>query len=286
MRTVWKGYLKVSLVTIPIKMYNAISTRTKIRFNLLHQQCNSRIKQQNYCPDCRRAVENSELVRGYEYGREMYVLLTDEEIESARKERTDSVEVLKFVEADRIQPIYYSNSHYLIPDGKIGMEAFALFHRAMKETNKAALAKVVIRNKEQLLSIRPYNGAMVAYTLHYPSEIQDVKAIQEERAVEQYEVDKNSLAMSKAIIDNLTGDFAPSELVDEYSDILMGIIRAKAAGQEITVEAAPERARMINLMEALEESVRKTEQAPRKEMAAAGKRTRKTEKKGRKPGAA
>jgi DNA end-binding protein Ku len=286
MRTVWKGYLKVSLVTIPIKMYNAISTRNKIRFHLLHQECNSRIKQQNYCPNCARVVENSELVRGYEYGKDMYVLVTDDEIEQARKESTDSVEVLKFVEADQIQPIYYANSHYLVPDGKIGIEAFALFHRAMTATNKAALAKVVIRNREQLLSIRPYNGALIAYTLHYPAEIQDIKAIQEGQAIERYEVDKNGLAMSKTIIENLTGDFVPSELVDEYSDVLMGIIKAKAEGEEITVEAAPERAKVINLMEALEESVRKTQQTPKKEMAAAGKRTRKTEKKGRKPGAA
>ena len=286
MRTVWKGYLKVSLVTIPIKMYNAITTRSKIRFHLLHQECNSRIKQQNYCPSCGRVVDNSELVRGYEYGKDMYVLMTDEEIEQARKERTDSVEVLKFVEADRIQPIYYSNSHYLVPDGKIGLEAFALFHRAMEDTNKAALAKVVIRNKEQLLTIRPYNGALIAYTLHYHSEIQDITAIQEGQAVERYEVDQKGLAMSKTIIENLTGDFSPSEIVDEYSDFLMGIIKAKAEGEKIAVEPAPERAKVINLMEALEESVRKTQQPPRKEMAAAGKRTGKTEKKGRKPGAA
>lgn len=149
MKTIWKGHLKVSLVSIPIKMYNATTRGKSIRFHMLHDKCNSRIRQENVCPQCERQVSNDEIVKGYEYGKDMYVVVSEEEIQKAQKERTDAIEIVKFVDSDQVPPIYFYDSHFLVPDGKTGSESFAVFHKAMVDTGKIGLAKVVLRDHPQ-----------------------------------------------------------------------------------------------------------------------------------------
>jgi DNA end-binding protein Ku len=285
MKPIWKGYLKFSLVMIPIKMYNAVSKRRPVPFHLLHGECKTRIKQQNVCPTCDKTLTDEETIRGYEYGKDMYVIVTDEDIEKVRKESTEAIEIGKFIDQNQIQPIYYSDSHYLLPDGKVGVDAFALLHRAMLDTKKAALGKVVIRNRENLLSIQPCDGALIAYTLHYPEEVQSVEKIPEEEKVDKVEVDSGSLAMAKTLVQNMSGRFVPEEYRDEYAEALMKIIKAKAEGEEIRVEPRAERAKVISLMEALKKSVKETgtrAEVPKKAMATAGKRVKEAPAKRRK----
>lgn len=280
MRTLWKGYLKISLVTIPVKMYNAVVGSQGIHFNLLHEKCGTRIRQQNYCPNCNQVLSNEEIIKGYRYGKDKYVPVTDEEIEKAKRESTDAIEVIRFVDQEQIPPIYYSDSHYLVPDGKVATEAFALFRQAIGDAGKTALAKVVIRNREYLFSIKPHDGIFIAYTLHYPREIQSVSEIEESEKVSGVKLDKQGLSMATELIGNLSGDFRPEDLVDEYSEALMNIIKAKAEGKEYVVERE-ERKKVVSLMEALKRSVKESRTLPRKEMAVAGKR-KATEKRKRK----
>jgi DNA end-binding protein Ku len=276
MKAVWKGYLKCSLVTMPVKIYNAISSRP-IRFHLLHQECGSPIRQEMVCPLHHRVLTNDEVVRGFQYGKDLHVVVTEADLQKAQKESSDVIQIMKFIDDQEIHPIYYADSHYLVPDGKAGAEAFALVHRVMGEDQKTALAKVVWRNKEQLLAIRPFNGVMIAFTLHFPAEIVGVQKIEEAGEAARMQIDPQGLEMARALVRNLSGAFVPENYSDEYSQTLLEIIKAKAAGQEFKVEPRAERAKVVSLMEALQKSVQETGKAgagelPKKAMAAAGRR--------------
>ena len=282
MKTIWKGYLKISLVSIPIKMYNATTRGSPIKFHLLHDKCNTRIRQQKICPKCDRPVDKDEIVKGYPYGKDMYVVLTDEEIEQAQKEATDFIDIVQFVDWGQISPVYIFDAHFLVPDGKAGAESFAVFHQAMARGGKAAVAKVVLRNKEHLLSIRPQNGVLMAYSLHYPEEVQTAEGLNELEELNKVKVDKNHLEMAETLIENLAGNFDPNAYVDEYTEKIKEMIQAKAEGQEIQVAPEVEKGKVVNFMDALEKSIQKTEEKPKKKMAKAGKKRSQPSKKRKK----
>jgi DNA end-binding protein Ku len=274
MRTIWKGYIKFSLVSIPVKMYTATSRRI-ISFDLLHKDCGTKIKQERLCPHCDKVLSNDELVRGYKYGKDMYVIVTDEDIEAAQKESTDAIEIMQFVDDKGIHPIYYTDSHYLVPDGKAGAEAFALLHKALLDLKKTAVAKVVMRNREYLYAIKPYNGTLIAFTLHFPEEIIAVDKVEEAEDLQKIQVDEKNLNLAKTLVENLSGDFIPEDYQDDYSQTLLKIIQAKAEGEEYHVEARVEGEKVINLMEALQRSVEQAtgkKAPPKKGMARAGQR--------------
>ncbi|HET6490053.1 MAG TPA: Ku protein [Syntrophales bacterium] len=273
MRTEWKGYLKFRLVTIPIKMYGAITAKKTVPFHLLHKTCKSRIRHQNFCPTDHRVVTDEEIIRGYEYGKDMYVIVTDEDIEKAKIESTEVIEVLKMVQDDQIGPIYYSGSHYLAPDGSVAAEAFVLFLRAMEDAGRTALARVVLRNREHLFAIKPYNGVLIAYSLHYPEQIIGMDGIEGLDEVKKVKIDAENVKMARDLIKNMSGDFVPGEFTDQYNHTLMEIIRTKAEGGEIKVTPRVEGAKVINLMDALKKSVQESQARPekaRKGMATAG----------------
>ncbi|MFI5331661.1 MAG: Ku protein [Desulfobaccales bacterium] len=274
MKAVWKGYLKCSLVTIPIKMFNAVA-KNSLQFHLYHQECGSQIRQEMICPVHQRSLTSDEVVRGYQYGKNLHVVITDEDLRRARPESSDTIEVLKFVDARQIDPIYYAAAHYLAPDGQAGAEAFALFYRAMEESGKSALAHVVMHNREHLVNLRPLDGVFAAFTLHYPEEIKGVREIEEAAWTAKLPVDEGNLEMARTIVEHLSGEFAPEQYHDDYTQTLLALIKAKAAGQELKVEPQAERRKVINLMEALKHSVAETAQAsappPKKAMARAGR---------------
>jgi len=273
MRAIWKGYIKFSLVSIPIKMYTATSEKM-LSFDLLHKECGTKIKQERICPRCNKILSNEELVRGYKYGKDLYIVVTDEDLEKARKETTDALEITKFVDENSIHPIYYKDSHYLAPDGKAGAEAFALLHRALLDLRKSAVAKAVMRNREYLFALKPYNGTLIAFTLHYPDEIIAVNKVEEGEVIKEIKVDEKSLKLAKTLVENLSGDFVPEEYTDEYTQTLLKIIKAKAEGEEYKVEAKAEGEKVISLMEALQRSVEasRRREVPKKGMAIAGQR--------------
>jgi DNA end-binding protein Ku len=257
MKPIWKGYLKVSLVTIPVKMYHAVS-RKAIQFHLLHKDCGARIKQEMVCPRHHRTLAPEEVVRGYQYGKDLHVIVTEAELSQARKESTDTVEVLKFVDQAQVNPLYYADAHYLVPDGAAGLEAFAFFLKALAETGKTALARMVMRNREHLLNLRPYDGAFIAFTLHFPEELVDLKQVEKPGETEKVAVNPEGLEMAKTIVAHLSGDFVPEQYPDEYTRTLMGIIRARAEGREIQAEPRAEQEKVVSLMEALKRSVEQT----------------------------
>uniref|UniRef100_A0A7C3ZCQ5 Non-homologous end joining protein Ku n=1 Tax=Desulfobacca acetoxidans TaxID=60893 RepID=A0A7C3ZCQ5_9BACT len=277
MKAIWKGYLKCSLVTIPVKLYHAVIQKTP-RFELLHRECGTKIKQERVCPKCQRPLSQDEIIRGYRYGKDMYVEVTDDDLRRAEKEATDTIEIVRFVDAAQIQPIYYADSHYLAPDGPAGVEALALFLTAMAETGTTALARLVLRNREHLLALRPDNGTLLAFSLHYPAEIVPADSLEELADLKKVTINAEGLALAKTIIQHLRGDFIPQDYHDEYTETLLHLIKAKAAGEEFRVEPQKEVEKVVSLMDALKKSVAAAAgQAapPKKGLVAAAKQPRK-----------
>ena len=255
MRSLWRGSISFGLVNIPVRLYTATEEKS-VRFNLLHRACRTPIKYQKVCPVCDRVVDPGEIVRGYEYDRNRYVIMEEEDFESLPLPTAKQVEILDFVELSEIDPIYYEKSYYLEPE-QGAEKAYALLRRAMKEMGRVAIAKVAIRSRESLACVRVYGRALVMETMFYPDEIRSadrLAGIAEEPALGEREV-----AMAAQLIDNLTEPFDPGKYRDHYREALLAAIDMKIQGEALTPQAAPPAAgKVIDLMEALEASLRAT----------------------------
>lgn len=251
-RPTWKGFLKLSLVNIPIRMYPAARSEA-LSFNQIHKVCNTRIKYDKRCPTCDRSVKSDEIVKGYEYGKEQYVIMDEEDFSKVRLESTKSIQIVQFVNTGEIDPLYYHGSHYLVPDGPVALESFATILKATEETSRIALARVVLSGKEQMVAIRPRDGAFVMSALYYADEIRSLQGIEELETTP--EVNPEELQLAKQLIDAATRPFEPSEFHDNYREALLEIIKAKAEGKEIVEPPEVETGKVINLMEALKSSL-------------------------------
>lgn len=266
MRPIWKGHLTFGLVTIPIKLYTATDAKD-IRFRLLHKSCMTPIQNKRYCPNHEEIVEWNDVVRGFEYAKGKFVPMTDEELANVPLDTAGTVSVSAFVDLAEIDPIYYERSYYLAPD-EGGQKAFRLLHDTLHESSKIAVGKVVIREKEHLVSVRPYNGAMVMATLFYADEVRSAEDIPELPV--QAKVHPNEKKMALQLVEGMASGFDPAQYEDEYREALEKVINAKIEGEPV---AAPERKeeKVVDLMEALRRSL----QATRKERPARpGRRAR------------
>jgi DNA end-binding protein Ku len=247
-RSIWNGVISFGMVSIPVKLYTATETKD-VSFHLLHKECGTRLKQLRWCPYHERAVEWAEIARGYEYARDEHVVMTDEDFEKLPLPSKHTVELSAFVNAQQIDPIYYERTYYLEPDEK-GMKPFALLMRALTEKGLTGIAKIAIRNKEQLCALRPMDGTLVLETLYYPDEIREQPAEIPETKVSEKELD-----MAFTLIELLEEDFDPQKYTDEYREALLKVIEAKLEGQEVAEVAGPRLAKVTDLMSALKASV-------------------------------
>ena len=247
-RSIWNGVISFGMVSIPVKLYTATESKD-VSFRLLHKECGTRLKQLRWCPEHERAVEWDEVVRGYEYGRDEHVIMTEEDFENLPLPSKHTVELSAFVKAEEIDPIYYEKTYYLEPDEK-AVKPFALLMKALREKGLTGIAKIAIRNKEQLCALRASDGALVMETLFYPDEIREYPA-----EVPDVEVNQKELDMAFTLIDLLTEGFDPEKYKDEYREALMQVIEAKLEGVEVEAVAAPRPGKMLDLMSALKASV-------------------------------
>ena len=247
-RSIWNGVISFGMVSIPVKLLTATDSKD-ISFNLLHKECGTRLKQLRWCPTHERAVEWSEIARGYEYAKDEYVIMEDADFEKLPLPSKQTVELAAFVKAEEIDPIYYEKSYYLEPDEK-GVKPFALLMKALKEKQLTGIAKIAIRNKEQLCALRPMNGSLVMETLLYPDEI---RAAPEE--VGDVDVSKKELDMAFTLIDLMTEEFDPQQYKDEYREALMKVIDDKLDGIETEAVAVATPAKVTDIMSALKKSV-------------------------------
>jgi DNA end-binding protein Ku len=254
-RSIWRGAISFGLVNVPVKLYSAVSKKT-VRFNQLHEKDNSRIQMKRFCADEDEEVPFEEIVKGYEISPGRYVVITPEELEGLDPKKTRTIDIEDFVDLDEIDPLYYEHPYYLAPDTGAA-KPYKLLLEALKETNKVAIARVVIRSKEYLTAIRPAGDGdvLTMETMLFADELIDPGDLdelpdQDVRATER-EVD-----MARQLIESLATGFEPGKYRDEYRERVLELIEQKASGQEITVTAEPEEPAVVpDLMAALEASL-------------------------------
>jgi DNA end-binding protein Ku len=251
-RATWKGFLKISLVNIPIKVFPATESSGTISFNQLHAACQTRIQQKRWCPHCDREVPNSEIVKGYEFEKGRYVVLSEDDFGKVRPESTRVIDLVQFADESAIDPIYVDRAYYLAPDGPVASGAFAVMREGMK--GKVGIGKLALYGREYLVAVRPQQRGIVMYTLHHAAEIRSIDAVDELNSVAA-QVKPEEIKLAKQVIGTFEGPLNLSDYRDEYREGLQTIIDAKIAGEEIvapSVEAPP---RVVNLMEALKKSL-------------------------------
>lgn len=253
-RSIGSGAISFGLVSIPVKLYLATSSETP-SFNLLHAECGSRIRQQRFCPVCNKVVEREELIRGYEFAKDQYVKVTDEELKALEGEASQAIEISEFVPLAKVDPIYFERSYYLGPD-KGGEKAYRLLADTMTQVGKVALAKFVLRGKENLVIIRPVQKGLILHTMYFTNEVRNFDEIAKAEAAK---ITGPEINLAVRLIDELSNDeFEPQKYEDEYSQRVLDLVNEKAKGKEVTL-AQPQarRGQVIDLVAALKESLGK-----------------------------
>jgi len=251
-RPTWKGYLKVSLVNIPVKVYPATESSATISFNQLHSECQTRINQKKWCSKCEREISSAEVVKGYEFEKGRWVVVTDEDIAKVRTESTKVINLVQFADDSSIDPMYVDKAYYLVPDGGMAGDAYSVMRDGMQ--GKVGVGKVAIHGRESLVAVKPHKQGLVMYTLHHAAEIRTIDQIDELREV-RGKVGPAEMKLAKQVIESFEGELDLKDYKDEYQEGLRQIIEAKVAGEEIVapVEEAPPK--VVDLMEALRRSL-------------------------------
>ena len=251
-RSIWTGAISFGLVNVPVKLYSAVSKKT-VRFHQLHEADGVRIQMKRYCPADEEEVPYDEIVKGYEISPDRYVVITTDELEGIEPRKTKTIDIEDFVELDEIDPLYYDHPYYLLP-GQGAQKPYKLLAEAMRQANKVAIARVVIRTKEQLVAIRPVGDVLAMASMNFADEVVDPDSF-DEAPGEEVETRKREVEMAQQLIESLTSQFDPSKYHDTYRERVLELIEAKAEGQEIAVQPAEEPAPVPDLMAALEASL-------------------------------
>ncbi|MGH7299058.1 MAG: Ku protein [Candidatus Rokuibacteriota bacterium] len=252
--SIGSGTISFGLVSIPVRLYTAASAGG-VSFNLLHAKCGSRIKQQTFCPVCNEVVERSALVKGYEFQKDQYVRFADEELKALEGLASKVIDIAEFVPLPSVDPIYFEKTYYLGPD-KGGEKPYRLLADAMAKSDRVALATFVMRGKESLVLVRPAQDGLMLHTMYFADEVRDFGEIEKGKSVKLRE---GELQLAERLIDELSHDeFKPEQYQDEYRGRVLELVNSKVEGKEITA-AAPEaqRAQVIDLMDALKQSLAK-----------------------------
>ena len=251
-RSIWTGAISFGLVNVPVKLYSAVSKKS-VRFHQLHESDGVRIQQKRVCPADGEEVPYEDIVKGYEISPDRYVVITPDELEAVEPRKTKTIDIEDFVDLDEIDPLYYDHPYYLLP-GQGAQKPYKLLVTAMKEANKVAIARVVIRSKEQLVAIRPVGEIMAMASMNFADEVVSPDAF-DEAPGEDVETSKREVEMAQQLIDSLTTEFQPEKYHDTYRERVLEMIEAKAEGQEIAVQPSDEPEPVPDLMAALEASL-------------------------------
>ena len=251
-RATWKGFLKVSLVNIPIKVFPATESSGTISFNQLHNECQTRIQQKRWCPSCNKEIPLSDIVKGYEFEKGHYVVMSEDDIEKVRPTSTRVIDLVQFDDVAALDPMYVDRTYYLAPDGQVAADAFAVFREGMK--GKLGIGKLALYGREYLVAVKPHDKGLVMYTLHHAAEIRGTEGI-EELATIPTKVKPQEVQLAKQVIGTFEKKLDLSDYKDEYREGLQKIIDAKIAGEDVVAPAVEMPPKVVNLMEALRKSL-------------------------------
>ena len=252
-RAYWKGYLKLSLVSCPVALFPATSEREKISFHQLNKKTGNRIKYRKVDAETENEVDASDIVKGYEVGKGEYIELEPEELEAVAIESTRTIEIDEFVPKNEIDDLYLNNPYYLVPDGEVGQQAFAVIREAIRKQGMVALGRVVFTSREHVMALEPRGKGLLGVTLRYPYEIRKEEQYFDE--VEDEKIPKDMLELATHIVETKSGHFNPDKFEDHYENALKELLKKKRAGEKIEAPKEREPAKVINLMDALRRSV-------------------------------
>ena len=262
--SVWSGYLTFGLISMPVRLFSG-ARGNHISFNMLHRTDNVRIKQQLWCPQDERVVERSEIVKGYEYRKGEYVILEPEEIKKIEPKTAKAMEILEFVKADDVDPIYFESSYFVTPE-EAGRRPYALLCKALEESKYVAIAKLTMHNREYTVFLRPYKGGMMLHTMYYKEEVRDL----ENFGRPDVELKDAEVKVAHQLIEALAGDWEPEKYHDTFEENLKTLIKARLEGEEVTpVEKPKKLAPVVDLMAALKESLANVPKRPPQRVAEA-----------------
>lgn len=273
MRSLWKGAISFGLVTIPVKLYAATESK-EIKFNYLHKECKTPINYQRFCSACNKQVTTGDIVKGYEYEKGKYIILSDEDFEKLPLDSIKAVQILDFVDLKEIDPVYFMKSYFLAPDN-FGVKAYRLLYQSLLDTGKIAIAKIFLRTKENLATLRIYQNCLMLETMFYPDEVRSPEAVPELK-MDDIIIHENELEMAKNLIYNLTSPFEPSKYTSDYRQKLYQLIEAKIEDNEITEVQKNEETKIVDLMEALKASVKATQDSKKVKNTITSKNKKKT----------
>jgi DNA end-binding protein Ku len=251
-RATWKGYLKISLVNIPIKVFPATESSGSISFNQLHAACQTRIQQKKWCPHCEREVPNTEIVKGFEFEKGRYVIMSDEDLDKVRPESTRVIDLVQFADSASLDPMYVDRTYYLAPDGGVAADAFAVMRDGMR--GKIGIGKLALYGREYLVAVRPFERGIVMHTLHHAAEMRGIDSVEELSSVPA-SVKPEEIKLARQVIQTFEQPLNLADYKDEYRAGLQQIIDAKIAGEEVVATAAEAPPKVVNLMDALRKSL-------------------------------
>jgi DNA end-binding protein Ku len=264
-RPIWRGHLRLALVSCPVALYSAKHERGSIRFNLINPDTGNRIRMVTQDAVTGTELSRRDLVKGYEFKKDTYLLLTDADLDSVKVESSSVMTIEKFVDASSIDPIYYDAAYYVAPDGEAGRDVYAVLRQAIAETGRVALSRVVIGQREKTIALRAVEGGIVAHTLDEQRDINDARPVFGDAA--DIAVDREMVQLAKQLIERQTNRYDPSDLEDRYETRLRAMIEAKLKGEGIETGAAaePDRGNVVDLMAALKKSLAQAEGEPKAE---------------------
>jgi DNA end-binding protein Ku len=262
--SVWSGYLTFGLISMPVRLFSG-ARGNHISFHMLHRDDNTRIKQQLWCPHDERVVERSEIVKGYEYRKGEYVIIEPDEIKKIEPKTAKAMEILEFVKAEEVDPIYFESSYFLVPE-EAGRKPYALLCRALEETDYVAIAKLTMHNREYTVFLRPYEGGLMLHTMYYSEEVRKL----ENFGRPDVELKDAEVKIAHQLIEALAGKFDPEKFHDSFEENLKTLIKARLEGDEVTsVEKPRKPAPVVDLMAALKESLAQLPKKPPQRVAEA-----------------
>ena len=274
-RSIWKGHIRFSLVTIPIRIYSAVDTAQTVRFNQLHKECNGRVGYDKRCKKCNETVSNENIVKGYQYEPDQYAIVGKEDIEKIKLKSTKVIEIEGFVDADEIHTTLYETPYYAGPDGDVAAKTYGLLCAALKDSGKVGVGKVVLRDREDIVTISPHNGGILLQRLRYPKEIKSMKNVP--LVGTDAGTDNEQLKLAKSLVGSMSKKLKDIKLDDKYGDAMRDLIDAKIAGKEI-VAVEEEEKPVVDIMTALKQSIEQAK-SDKKPMVKAGKAKAKAAKK-------
>lgn len=251
MRAIWKGHIRFSLVTIPVRVYNAVDNEQKISFNQLHRDCNGPVGYDKRCKKCNNIVTKEEIVKGYQYEPDQFVIVEQDDLDKVKLKSTKIIEIEGFINAREVSPLLFESPYYAGPDGPVAGKAYALLSQTLKETGKVGIGKVVLRDREDVVLIGPMEQGLVLYKLRYPKEVKHIKDVPQ---IEEHKIDKDQLKLARNLVDSMATTYRKLDLKDTYHNALREMIEAKISGKEI-VTVAEEEKPVVDIMTALKQSI-------------------------------